>query len=400
MPWREKTVEKTRTEFIAEALAGEKSMSQLCREYEITRKTGYKWLERAKNGESLADRSHKFHSHPQKTMPEIEALFLDTRRRHPAWGARKLKRYLENQGHSGLPAQSTICAIMKRHGMITPEESAAHTAFIRFEKSAPNLLWQMDFKGHIGLLNNMRCHPLTMLDDHARFALCVDAKAGESGEDVYPSMVRVFMENGLPAAILDDNGPPWGDSRGGITRFDVWLMQLGILPIHGRPLHPQTQGKAERFHKTLVDEIFKRELFHDLGAAQKRFDAWRYEYNFERPHNALELATPASRYHASERKMPAEIREPEYDSGRNLRRVNVKGYISVLSHRYFLSDSLAGKLLELKPLSETEVELFYGSFRVAKLDIDERLVTSRRIYHAAAHDNAPQENADCKDDSF
>ena len=196
---------------------------------------------------------------------------------------------------------------------------------------------------------------------------------------------RLFSEYGLPASVLCDNGPPWGDCKpGAITLFDVWMMQLDVLPIHCRPLHPQTQGKAERFHRTVKDELLRRRLFEDLTAAQRAFDAFRYEYNFERPHNAIDLHTPSAHYRPSKRVFHEQLTEPEYDDGRDLRLVNYKGYLSIHSRRYFMSDSLIGKTLELKLLSDTEVGLYYGNFRVAKLDLDEQIFTSRRIYRRDA----------------
>jgi len=381
MPWKEKAVKELRTEFITEVLRKEKTMSQLCREYEITRRTGYKWLERAQNGEELSDKKQRSGSHPKKTSAATEELILEARIQHPAWGARKLKRYLENQGHIGLPAQSTICEILKRNGMITPEESAAHTPYKRFEKEKPNDMWQTDFKGDFGLLDSTRCHPLTVLDDCTRFSICLEAKDNQRGEGVFASFRRLFDEYGLPGSILCDNGSPWGDSKvGGITQFDVWMMRLGILPIHSRPRHPQTLGKDERFHRTLKNEVLKREIFKDISAAQRRFDSWRHEYNYERPHNALNLDTPSKRYRRSKRSMPLELKEPEYDERKNLRKVNYKGYISIQSQRYYLSEAFIGKYLEVEAISGTEIALFYGKFRVAKIDLDERLFISRRIY--------------------
>ena len=381
MPWKEKTVEERRMEFVVEALSSEKSMSQLCRDYCIDRKTGYKWLERAKNGESMSDKSHRPKSHPNQTAPETVELIINTRIKHPAWGARKLKRYLENQGHNGLPAQSTICEILKRNGLVLPEESVARIPYKRFEKEHPNDMWQMDFKGDFGLLNTQRCHPLTILDDCSRFSIALEAKTNQQRVGVFTSLEQLFCEYGLPASILCDNGPPWGDSKaGGITQFDVWMMKLGVLPIHSRPRHPQTLGKDERFHRTLNEEVLKREIFIGIPEVQYRFDQWRYEYNFERPHNALGLDTPSKRYRPSKRKMPSQITEPDYDSGKNLRKVNSNGYISIHAHRYYLSEALIGTMLEVKPRSDTEVSLHYGNFRLAIIDTDERLFTSRRIY--------------------
>ena len=384
MPWEEKTVEYKRKQFVYEALLDEKSFSQVCREYGITRNTGYKWLNRAKNGEPLTNRCRTHGNHPLKTSAQAEETILEARAAHPAWGARKLKRFLEDRGHTGVPAQSTICEILKRNGVVTPEDSAAHTPYKRFEKEKPNDLWQTDFKGDFGLLNEKRCYPITVLDDHSRFSLCLEAKENQKGTGVFESFRRLFTEYGLPGSILCDNGPPWGDSKsGGITQFDVWMMQLGILPIHCRPFRPQTQGKEERFHRTLKEEVLKREVFADIPATQRRFDEWRYEYNYERPHHALGLETPSKRYQASRRSMPLELQEPEVTGG-NLRKVNYKGYISIRSHRYYLSEALIGKLLDVSLLSDTEVGLYYGSFRVAKIDLDERLFTSRRIYRSGA----------------
>jgi len=385
MPWKEKTVERTRIDFVAEVIAGEKSKSSLCKEYGITRRTGDKWINRAKNGEPMSDRTRRKGTHPKKTEEIVENLIIETRVQHPAWGARKLKKYLENKGYTGLPAQSTICEILKRNGMITPEESVAHTPYKRFEKENPNDMWQTDFKGDFGLLNMMRCYPLTVLDDCSRFSICLEAKANQQRVGVFSSFNRLFNEYGLPSSILCDNGPPWGDCKpGAITQFDVWMMQLNILPIHSRPRHPQTQGKDERFHRTLKDEVLKWELFDDIPSVQRRFDIWRHEYNYERPHNALGLDTPFKRYRASKLQMPQKLKEPEYDNGRNLRKVNCKGYIIIQSQRYFMSDSLIGKTLEVIPLSETDIGLYYSEFRVAKIDLEERIFTSRRIYRSGA----------------
>jgi transposase InsO family protein len=381
MPWKEKTVEQSRTEFVSEVLSKEKSLSRLCIEYGITRTTGYKWLRRAGSGEALSDRPRGCPSHPGKTSAEVEELILEERGRHPAWGARKLKRRLEDRGYKGLPAQSTICEILKRNGMVTPEESAAHIPYTRFEKEHPNDMWQTDFKGDFGLLDSSRCHPLTVLDDCSRFAICLEAKANEQAQGVFDSFRRIFLEYGLPGSILCDNGPPWGDSKpGAITLFDVWMMHLGILPIHIRPRRPQTQGKDERFHLTLKREVLARELFQDISQAQHRFDIWRDEYNNERPHEAIGLDVPSKRYRKSKREMPSTVREPEYDEGRDVRKVNYKGYISIRGHRYYLTEALAEKLIELRPVSQTHVGLYYGGFRVALIDLNEQVFTSRRIY--------------------
>lgn len=380
MPWKEETVEDQRRTFVIRANEAGCNFSALCREFRITRRTGYKWLERYRSGEALEDQSRVPLHQPRKTNPETEELILSVRSNHPTWGARKILRYLEDKGNTGLPAPSTATSILKRNGFISPEESARHTAFQRFVRDAPNDLWQMDFKGHFAMMDGNRCHPLTMKDDHSRNLLCLDAYDNERWESVKGSLNRVFLNYGLPAAILCDNGAPWGDSMGGYTPFELWMMQMDVLPIHGRPLHPQTQGKEERFHRTLNEDILKRTPIRDLAHAQQLFDSYRLEFNTERPHSALNLDVPAKHYKKSPRMMPDVLKEPEYDAGKSLRKVNCKGYISIQNHRYYLSETFCGKYMELLPLDGDILAVCYGNFLVAKIDLDEKLFVSRRIF--------------------
>lgn len=380
MPWEEKTVNQNRKEFVSKIISSEKSMSELCREFGISRPTGYKWLNRFMSGEKLNDKSHAPFHMPNKTPIDKEELILQARTRHPTWAARKLKRYLENEGHIELPAISTISNILKRNNCIEPEESIKHTPYKRFERAKPNELWQTDFKGDFAMLNSDRCYPLTVLDDHSRYSLCIDAKANQQAEGVFESFDRLFREHGLPEAILSDNGAPWCDSRNGYTPFELWLMQLDILPIHGRPMHPQTQGKDERFHRTMKQELLKWNVFLDLYNSQEMFDAWRYEYNYERPHEALGLDVPAKHYKESKIKLPEKLREPDYDANCRLRKVNCKGYISINNHRYYISETFISKYLELIDEENDCISLCYGKFKVAKISLTERLFVSRKIY--------------------
>jgi len=355
-------------------------MSELCREYNISRPTGYKWIERYKAGEELSDKSHTARTQRHKTSKETEALILDTRARHPTWGGRKIIHYLREKGNEKLPAASTATAILKRNGFISAEESAKHTRYTRFQRERPNELWQMDFKGHFAMTDGERCHPLTMSDDCSRKLLCLDAYDNEQWKSVEKSLLRVFSEYGLPDSILSDNGAPWGDSNHGYTPYEIWMMQLGILPIHGRALHPQTQGKEERFHRTLKEDVLKRYAIQDLEDAQRIFDSYREEYNTERPHAAIDYDVPEKRYRASKRQLPKSWGEPEYDTGLTLRKVNCKGYLSVQKHRYYLSESFIGKYLELQFRPEDMVDVCYGKYRIARIDLNEKLFVSRRIY--------------------
>lgn len=380
MPWSEKTVEEKRTEFVSAVVAGEKSMSALCRDYGITRRTGYKWLERYRQGDGMGDHTHAAFNRPNRCSPETEERILKEREKHPSWGPRKLQRILLDKKYTDVPAVSTVAAILKRNGRIDPDESEKHVAFIRFEREKPNELWQMDYKGDFGMLNGKRCHPLTILDDHSRYSLCLDAKGNEQAEETFPSIRRVFKEYGLPDAILCDNGKPWGDSKIGYTVFDIWMMRLGILPIHGRPKHPQTQGKDERFHRTLIDDLLKRVVIRDLSHAQNQFDQFRYTYNNERPHEALGLDVPSKHYRASRRIFFTELEEPEYDSGSILRKVNYKGYISIQNRRYYLSEAFIGCYLKLLYEPDEIVTLCYGDFQIGQISLPEQMQISRKIY--------------------
>ena len=377
MPWKEITVMSQKETFIAAAIQRESSFSSLCAAYGISRKTGYKWLARYLDGDGLADKSRRPHLCNGKTPPEIEDLVLNERAKQPTWGPRKLKRSLENQNYTGLPCKSTIENILKRNGCIEPEASEAATAFTRFERGKPNELWQMDYKGDFAMLNGERCYPLTILDDHSRYSLCLNANGGTSYKEFLPVFTRVLEEYGLPDTILCDNGSPWGNSQGGITPFEVWMMRMGVLPIHGRLKHPQTQGKDERFHRTLKNDLLKKRAFLDLADAQAAFDPWRREYNEERPHESLNLDVPAMHYRTSKRKLSECDKPVAYDSGARLRKVNYKGYISICRKRYYLSESLIGEYIQLNDCEENAVALQYGQFEIARVDLEQGIFLSK-----------------------
>lgn len=379
MPWKERTTMTMRKEFVSLAVRGEESFSAVCRAYGISRTTGYKWMERAAKGEPMEDQSRAPNAVGNRTPPEIEQLILSARDEHPAWGPRKLKRWLEDRGYTEIPCKSTVGNILKRNGRIEPEATQQHIPLKRFEHKHPNDLWQMDFKGDFGMMDGARCYPLTILDDHSRYSLCLRALKNMRYTEFLPVFMQVLREYGLPRAILCDNGKPWGDSKSAYTEFDVLMMQLGILPIHGRPLHPQTQGKEERFHRTLKDELLRHRPMLNLQDAQNAFDPWREMYNDERPHNALSLDVPARHYRPSSRLLPDSIQEPVFDTGLRIRKVNYKGYISINRHRYYLSEVFAGKYLSLIDISDEILSLHYGIFEIARLNLKELIPVSKRI---------------------
>jgi len=382
MPWEERTVNMSRETFVAEVKAKEKSKSQLCREYGITRKTGDKWLKRYESGECMDDRSHAPFHVANKTPPEKEARVLETRAAHPAWGPRKIRQYLVNKGEADPPSKSTIGNILSRNGCISEVASKAATPYKRFEKEYCNEMWQTDFKGHFAMQDGNRCFPLTVLDDYSRYSLCVDAKENEQRLGVVQSFERLFYENGLPDSLLCDNGNPWGNSQTtGYTMFEVWLMEYGILPIHGRIRHPQTQGKEERFHRTMDVELLNLIHIENMAHAQICFDAFRECYNHERPHEALNMDVPANHYCASKRRKPEKIFDWEYPNDHILRKIKSTGYFTFENQGYFLSEALAGKTIAICESSlENCINVYFREFRIGRINVSERAWISRKIY--------------------
>ena len=274
MPWPVKNLINVRHEFVNLALQPDANVRQLCRRFGISPTVGYKWLDRYESGgaEGLADRSRRPQRSPTRTADGVEAQVVSLRREHPVWGARKLRRRLQDLGQGALPATSTITGILHRHGLIRPEQSQAATPGKRFERAAPNQLWQVDFKGHFPLREG-RCHPLCALDDHSRYNVLLAACADQTERTVQTHLTVAFRLHGLPDGVLWDNGAPWGSC--GVethTGLEVWLMRLGIRTYHGRPYHPQTQGKEERFHRTLQREVLARGGWSDCAHVQNAFD--------------------------------------------------------------------------------------------------------------------------------
>jgi len=371
MPWREVSLMDQRREFVRLACQQGANRRELCRRFGIHPTTGYKWLERWASGEKeLADLSRRPHTSPLRTGSIIEAQVLAVRDAHPAWGARKIERCLEREGIVP-PAVSTVHAILQRHGRIVPPPGgdAAHK---RFEASAPNLLWQMDFKGWIRLGNGERCHPLTIIDDHSRYVPCLKACANQQKATVQGHLQTTFKRYGLPNAIFVDNGRPWGDASGRHwTRLRVWLLKLGVELIYSRPYHPQSRGKNERFHRTLTDEVFAFERFDKFHQVQRAFNAWREIYNFERPHEALNLAVPAERYRPSSRAMPNHLPNVEYGEHEIVRAVpTTKDYILFKGRSWKVPEAFRGERVAIRPRnSDGHYGVFFASHQIATIDL-------------------------------
>lgn len=372
MPWSEVSIVEQRHEFVQLATHEGANRRELCRRFGISPATGYKWLERFRAGnDGLTDRSRRPHTSPARSDPELEAAVLAHRDAHPVWGARKLVRCLERSGYKA-PAASTVHAILVRRGRIDPAAGLASQPLQRFEKHAPNLLWQMDFKGWVKLQDGSRCHPLTMVDDHSRYALCLQACLNEQGGTVQNHLIKTFRRYGLPNAFFVDNGAPWGDSSGRRwTRLGVWLLKLGIDVLHSRPYHPQSRGKNERFHRTLNAEVLALRRLRDCEEAQRAFDQWRDVYNFERPHEALDQNVPGSRYRPSSRSLPERTPMIEYDEHETVRIVpTTKDYIRFKGQLWKVPQAFRGERVAIRPRgADGHYGIFFGSHQIASIDL-------------------------------
>lgn len=362
-----------RREFVELARQEGVNRRELCRRYGVSPTTAYKWLGRsgADPEEAFADRSRRPRRSPRQTPEGMEAAVLAVREKAPMWGGRKLRRVLLDHGHEGVPSASTITAILRRRGKLERDPAGDHCGpWQRFERETPNELWQMDFKAPFAT-DAGDCHALTVLDDCSRFALGIEACADQRLGTVVERVTAIFRRYGLPQVMLTDNGPPWGnhDEENRYTRFEVWLIQLGVGISHGRPYHPQTQGKDERLHGTLQLELIGRRRFTTLEHCQREFARWRHVYNSERPHEAIDLDTPAKRYRMSPRVFPERLPPIEY-AERLVRTVQASGRIRFGGRRWFIGKAFAGHPVGLRPTRRDGVyDVLFCQEQIGQVDL-------------------------------
>jgi transposase InsO family protein len=368
MSFRERSIVDEREEFAKLALKPGANITELCKRFEIVRSNGYKWIKRYKTEgrDGLADRSRRPHSSPNRTSDAVEDRVLRVRAEsNNVWCGRKIKRVLQNEGVRNPPAASTITEILRRRGKLDPIESKSRGPFQRFERKEPNELWQMDFKGHFPT-RSVRCHPLTIIDDHSRYSVALKACANEQATTVRETLIVAFRRYGMPFAMLMDNGSPWG----GESTLTIWLTRLDVRVCHGRPYHPQTQGKDERFHRTLDIEVLRSRDFADVSECQRAFDRWRHTYNHRRPHDALELATPATRYRPSERSFPEVLPEIEYWPGDHVRKVDSDGFIAFKSRSYRIGKPYRGEHVALRPTPrDGQLDVYFCARQIGVIDL-------------------------------
>lgn len=374
MPWKESTVSDERTKFVAALLDGAE-MAAACREFGISRKTGYKWWDRydQEGPEGLADRSraphHSPHAVPEETVKRILAL-----RSEYGWGPKKLGKLLaQKHPRVKVPSLSAIAAVLHRHGLTAPRKRRRRTP--RYQQpfigvNTPNSVWTSDFKGHFRTGDGTRCHPLTIADCYSRFVLRCQSLTAETTELVKPVFEAAFREYGLPLAIRTDNGPPFA-STGlvGLSRLGVWFIKLGIVPERIEPGHPEQNGRHERMHLTLKEETAAPPK-GSMSAQQRAFNKFRHEFNHVRPHEALDLETPASLYEPSPRLMPDKIAPPTYDTSEyEIRKVSSCGVIAFDKRTFFLSGALAGEHVGLRYLGRSVWVVRFAFLDLAIVDI-------------------------------
>jgi transposase InsO family protein len=358
MPWRESSVVEERLRFVVLASRKDRSFQDLCGEFGVSRQTGYVWLGRyAEQGiQGLADRSRRPHWSPRRTPEDIEQRVVELRLKWPDWGAPKLAQLLSKQSPAvTLPAR-TVHRILERRGLIQAEDRHPQ-ASQRFERCEPNELWQMDFKGPQGFNKGSPVGPLSVLDDHSRYVLVLRHLGSTQMAGVRQSLEGAFREYGLPDRLLIDHGTPWWNARSpwGLTELSVWIMRVGVRLTYSGICHPQTQGKVERMHGVLQRAIRKRKANPE---DQAWLDEFRHEYNNVRPHEALALATPSSRWRPSPRLLPAELRDWEYAAGMETAQLGCDGQLRWRGRRWEISNALRRKVVGIQVLDSRAVVYF------------------------------------------
>jgi transposase InsO family protein len=367
----ETDVARERAHFVAAYEHGRWSMAELCERFGISRPTGYKWLRRAQAGGSLEDVSRAPHHCAQATPADLEARIVAARRRY-GWGATKLLTILQRQWPQyAWPARSTVNDLLHRHGLLEKRRRRGrwhHPGAPPLVTVRPNQVWPADFKGQFKTRDGRYCYPLTVTDHFSRRLLACAGLDGTTGADTRRVFRALFRAIGLPEAIRTDNGVPFAAAgRCGLTRLTVWWCQLGIVHQRIRPASPQENGSHERMHRDLKRET-ARPPAASRRAQQQRFNAFRQRYNAERPHEALDLACPDTRWTPSPRPYPERVLPPDYAGHLEVRRVSADGAVSLRSRVYFLSEVLAGQRVGLEEVDDGLWDIVYYSTWLGRLD--------------------------------
>jgi transposase InsO family protein len=359
--------------FVQDWIAGRHTMSDLCALYGVSRKSGYKWVERfmLEGPQGLEDRSHARRDASNRTSEEVEQVLVQLRLRFPTWGAKKLVAFLsEHRPQMDLPHRSTVCEILSRNGLVRqgPRRRAiGHPGRPSSIVSGPNDCWSADFKGQFRTGDGRYCYPLTVTDNYSRYLLGVQAMPGTLLEPTKASLTRLFKEHGLPRRLRTDNGVPFAAATlGRLSQLSVWLLKLGVLPELTEPGKPQQNGRHERMHKTLKDETLKPPAGNSR-AQQRKFNVFRREFNELRPHEALDMHTPSQLHQASPRQMPDKLLTMEYPDRFETRLVSGNGGIRWHKHWVNVSSVLIGENVGLELIDDGLWDVYFGVKKIGRL---------------------------------
>ena len=373
MPWRETSPMDQRTQFIADHLRETQTITELCDRYGVSRKTGYKWIARylRLGPAGLEEHSRRPHRAPNQTADEIVAAILEARQRHPGWGGKKLRALLQRRHPRWtLPGRSTVCDILRRHGLVPTRRQRrrlGHPGKPTTIMGAPNAVWCADYKGQFKTGDGRYCYPLTVTDGFSRFLLGCQGLGSTAGAEAQPVFTRLFKEYGLPLRIRTDNGVPFATTTlARLSKLSAWWVRLGILPECIEPGRPDQNGRHERMHRTLKAAT-TRPAAGSLGAQQRRFNAFREEFNHVRPHEALEQQTPAACYYPSPRPMPDRLPPLEYPDRFEVRYVSANGGIR-WNHRWVnVSTVCVGEYVGLEEIDDGIWNVYFGPLRLGRL---------------------------------
>ena len=373
MPWSQTSPMDQRTQFIADYLRESLNITELCDLYGVSRKTGYKWIDRylRLGPAGLEERSRRPRHSPNETAPEIVAAFLEARRRHPSWGGKKLLTIVHKRHPRwDLPGRSTVCDILSRHGMVPKKRARrriGHPGKPTSQILAPNDVWSADFKGQFKTRDGVYCYPLTVTDGFSRYLLGCQALHSTAVQGAKPVFTRLFRQYGLPKRIRTDNGVPFAtNTLARLSSLSAWWVRLGVLPELIEPGKPQQNGRHERLHKTLKAEATKPAA-GSLAAQQRQFNRFREEFNHELPHEALDQQTPGAIYQASPREMPNKLPPLEYPDRFEVRYVSANGGIRWNSQWVNVSITCAGEYVGLEEIDDGVWNVYFGPLKLGRL---------------------------------
>ena len=375
MPWQELSPVNLRMRFVTDWERDCWTMTELCADYQISRKTGYKWVARFETAglPGLQDQPRRPAHSPLATAPGLVEILVALRKRHPRWGAKKLLAVARRQDRDAAwPSRSTVCDLLKSRGLVVPRRRRDRP---RPGASAPlaaiqtvNEVWTTDFKGHFRTGDRRYCYPLTLRDGFSRFVLRCDALAGPTYAATRPCFQRAFAEYGLPQRIRSDNGGPFASTGlARLSRLSVWWMRLGILPERIALGHPEQNGSHEQFHSVLKADTARPPAAH-ARAQQRRFDRFCAEYNHDRPHEALHDAVPASCYQPSPRPLPRQLPALEYPGHLEIRRVSTIGQVAWRGAVLFISEALAHTDIAFEEVDDGFWTIRFASVVLARYD--------------------------------